>query len=477
MEFRSIRDPKGLGGNDSDIINEKLSVAKTILARPPNKGGAPFIYTFASAKEHLLEDIKIPIFVDNDGNEEYFHTAATDGKKYFWHPEMIKRLNPVELSIVLTHETYHIICQHTDPDRVFGKNKNVWGIAIDYVVNAMIEHDFRQSNRIKNIQYKYDSHPIWKNGLGKPMYFKEIIESIRKEKKDIQDGKFTKEQKQSTKKRKPDLQDLRIYADYTLYGKSAEEIYDKLMEELKDLSDQMVTTIIKELNNNQLDEHKENNTSRSKLLQEIIEAITAAKQLDQSGSIPSAVKDKLLQLEEPKLSWQDIVRISLQVKRQEKGQLNDWSRFRRRNISLGIYSPKKKDQYVKWLAMLDTSGSMSSEDMTYGVSQLKCLDGRSEGIVVSCDAETYWDKAVKISSMNDLPNINPVGRGGTVFSSFFNEYREQCGDDFDLIIIMTDGGVFDLQSLKKPHCDVVWVLTSKDEFNPPFGKVAPMRRF
>jgi hypothetical protein len=43
---------------------------------------------------------------------------------------------------------------------------------------------------------------------------------------------------------------------------------------------------------------------------------------------------------------------------------------------------------------------------------------------------------------------------------------------------MTDGGIFDLNNLPHPGVDVVWVLTNEYErFNPPFGRVAPMRRF
>jgi predicted metal-dependent peptidase len=80
--------------------------------------------------------------------------------------------------------------------------------------------------------------------------------------------------------------------------------------------------------------------------------------------------------------------------------------------------------------------------------------------------------------MQDLPTINTVGRGGTAFSSFFENYKKELGDKFDVIIIMTDGGVWDLNKLISPNIETVWVLTNNYEaFNPPFGRVAPMRRF
>jgi len=478
---RSLLDPKDLGGEQYDKLNDKLRVAKMIIARSPDKGGSPFIYAFATTKTHSLADIKCPVYVDDEGNTEYFYTAGTDGKNYGWSPQMIERLTPKELGVILCHETYHIVFQHCDSNRVFGKNKKVWNIAIDYVVNCMIEHDYRQIGRISTYtNYRDGNHPIWQGGVGKPLYFDELLKSIEEETKALKNmrkGKAPKTNKNSKpQQQKPfSYDDIRIYADYSLYGKGAEEIYDTIMEKLKDMENEMVEMILGALGGQTMDEHSETEIPRPQLLQEILDAVTATKQL--CGTVPASVSDQLLSLQEPKLSWQDIVRNALQAKRQEKGMINDWNRFRRRGVSVDIYMPRKKDQFVRWLALLDTSGSMSRDDMTYGVSQLRCLDGRSEGLVVCCDAQTYWDQATNIRSMSDLPKINPVGRGGTCFFSYFEDYRKYMGDEFDLMIIMTDGGIFDLEKLKRPHCDCVWVITNNYEFKPPFGRVAPMRRF
>jgi predicted metal-dependent peptidase len=145
---------------------------------------------------------------------------------------------------------------------------------------------------------------------------------------------------------------------------------------------------------------------------------------------------------------------------------------------MNMYVPRKKDQFIRWVAGLDTSGSMSRDDMAYGVSQLKCLDGRSEGIVVCWDAQVYWDKATKISGMNDLPNINVCGRGGTCCGPFVNEWRKHIREEIDMMIIMTDGYLFDMEQLKDPGIEILWVITSENKnFKPPFGRVALLRSF
>jgi predicted metal-dependent peptidase len=263
-----------------------------------------------------------------------------------------------------------------------------------------------------------------------------------------------------------------------MFGKSAEEIYDMMMDEFKDMEEAAVNFILQnsDAGDVQSDDHRVVDLPRSSLLQQILEAATAAKQIS-AGSVPAAIEDQLAKLSEPKLSWQDIVRVAFNNKRQEKGSINDWSRFRRRNLSMNMYVPRKKDQFIRWVAGLDTSGSMSRDDMAYGVSQLKCLDGRSEGIVVCWDAQVYWDKATKISGMNDLPNISIHGRGGTVIQSLLTDWRKHIREEVDMMIIMTDGYLYDAE-LKDPGIDVLWVITSENKgFKPPFGRVALLRAF
>jgi predicted metal-dependent peptidase len=475
-------DPKGLAGADLEQLTEKMRVVQMIISRRPDKGGSPFIYAFSSTKRHIIEDISEVVWTNDEGTEEIkTYTAATDGKNYFWHPNKIKNYSAVALSITMMHETWHIVLQHCDPQRVQGKNRKVWNYAVDYVANSMIEHDFRQSNRFyAKDDYRNTEHPIWKGDVGKPLYFSDLLESLRKTKqrlakeiKDLQNGKIPK----IAKPKKPDVNEFRKFADYSLYGRSAESIYEEIMKEFDDMTDAAVNFVLQNSDHGGEDSpHFTIDIPRSSLLQQILDAVTASKKI--AGSAPAGAEGQLAALSDPKLSWQDIVRVSFQQIRKEKGSINDWCRFRRRNLSLGLYTPKKKDQFIRWLAFLDTSGSMSPADMSYGVSQLKCLDGRSEGIVVPVDAIPYWDKMTRIHSMSDLPRINPTGRGGTVAAVAFQELEQKIREPIDMILYLTDGYIFDLDKLKKPKQDVLWVLTSDiDNFKPPFGRAASLRNF
>lgn len=480
MTYKNLSDPQNLA-NDIDKLNEKLSIARTKLAMRPDKGGMPFIYSFAATKDHVLDKIELP---GADGEKVSMETAATNGKQYKWHPDFLRKLTDREIMIVIAHETYHIILQHCNPTRTFGKNPMVWNLAVDYVVNGIIEHDIRHHRRVDSYAcdraYKEKTpHPLWGGNFGRPITLKELLKTIDTQGKQLKKAKKVKKnssnetvEDDNNKKEEPERV---VYADFSLYERSAESIYDEIMKKLRengmgnDLDD-----ILKAagFDTEGMDHHEKIDISRTKLLEEVMNAATTARKM--CGNIPSAIEDQLKQLENPKLKWQDLVRHAMQKIRQEKGRFNDWSRFRRRALSLNLYMPKKKDDSVRWLCMLDTSGSMSDEDIVYGVSQLKVLDGRSKGIVVPCDAKPYWDKAIEIHTMSDLPKVKVVGRGGTVFDEFFRDYQKHIKEPIDLIIVITDGYVF-LDPQLKPPVDVVFVITNSDMPKLPWGRVAPLR--
>lgn len=446
------------------------------MAQNTSKGGMPFVYSFIATKVHILSEDVFPKYIDKDGTEKVAGTAATNGKIYYWHPDFLEKLSANELMIVFAHETYHIIMQHCNPLRAFGKNKTIWNLAVDYVVNSSIEFDKRTLETTKNnntyitkcdeAYEKNTIHPIWNGNFGSPFQLKDLIASI------LEWEGLSEEEKEAKKKilEKEEAKKA-TYVDYSIYKRTAESIYDEIMDARKKagLSDGDFNDIIGQLN--AMDSHMDVDMTRKALLEELLSAHTFSGKM--AGTTPGCIADVLEHLQNPKLKWQDIARQSLQTVRNDRGNLNDWSRFRRRNLSLGLYNPKKKDDFVRWLCMLDTSGSMSMDDIVYGISQLKCLDGRSEGIVVPCDAIPYWDKAVKIRSMSDLPKINLVGRGGTVFDEFFNDYRKKIRDRIDLIIVITDGG-FHL-NCKKPPVDTVFVITNEHMPTVSWGRVAPLR--
>ena len=220
-----------------------------------------------------------------------------------------------------------------------------------------------------------------------------------------------------------------------------------------------------------LDDHIDTEESEEKLAQRVSDAIDTARRM--AGHIPAALEDELGKLTAPKITWQDIIRTRLLKARSGNGR-NDWTRFRSRPMFGGLMIPKRKNYFAHFGCLLDTSGSMSKDDMAFGLSQLCALDERSEGTIVPADAQIYWDEATKIrnASEEEICKVKVVGRGGTKFSEFFRDYHKNIGK-CDFLVVITDGFLIDtdVAAMENPGIDVIWLITSGSAFTAPFGRV------
>jgi predicted metal-dependent peptidase len=226
---------------------------------------------------------------------------------------------------------------------------------------------------------------------------------------------------------------------------------------------------------NTLDDHMDTEESEEKLAKRISDAMEAARRM--AGHVPAALEDELGKLTAPKVTWQDIVRTRLLKARAGNGR-NDWTRFRSRPMFSGLLVPKRKNYYAHFGCLLDTSGSMSKDDMAFGLSQLCALDERSEGTIVPADADIYWDKATKIKKAvaDEISKVKIFGRGGTKYAEFFTDYEKHIGK-CDFLIVVTDGFLLDtdIAEMKHPGIDVIWLITSGTAFTAPFGRAFDLR--
>lgn len=224
-----------------------------------------------------------------------------------------------------------------------------------------------------------------------------------------------------------------------------------------------------------VDEHIDSEESEEKLAKKISDAMEAAKKM--AGVVPAALEEELGKLTAPKISWQDIIRTRILKARAGNGR-NDWTRFKTRPMFSGLIVPKRKNYFAHFGCLLDTSGSMSKDDMAFGISQLQSLDEKAEAVLTCADSEIYWDKSVKLRRFNteELSKITPTGRGGTIWESYFREYEKHIGK-CDFLIIITDGYLMesDLVEMINPGIPVYWLITSTCDFKAPFGKVLDLR--
>ena len=95
-----------------------------------------------SIKRRLL--VKYPFFGSVVANSNFIaepavRTAGTDGKTIYYNPNFIESITDEEQTFVFAHEICHIAFDHIF--RSEGKDKDLWNIATDSVVNAFLKQD------------------------------------------------------------------------------------------------------------------------------------------------------------------------------------------------------------------------------------------------------------------------------------------------------------------------------------------------
>ena len=131
---------------------------------------------------------------------------------------------------------------------------------------------------------------------------------------------------------------------------------------------------------------------------------------------------------------------------------------------------------------VDTSGSISPEDIGIALAQIKALfkqyNARAELL--------YWDTRIRavypFKDIKDLLDKKPMGGGGTDANCIFDyfetnkDYKLRKKEKPSLIIVFTDGyfGDIDKRYYKK-YKSTIWVIKGEYKFKAPFGTIAPFK--
>ena len=88
--------------------------------------------------------VKYPLFGSIVANTNFIAeslvvTVGTDGKNIYYNPSFIESITEEEQIFIFTHEICHIAFNHIIKSN--GKNKEIWNIAADAVVNAFLKED------------------------------------------------------------------------------------------------------------------------------------------------------------------------------------------------------------------------------------------------------------------------------------------------------------------------------------------------
>jgi predicted metal-dependent peptidase len=359
--------------------------------------------------------------------DEWCSTAATDGRHFYYNTRFIELLKPKEIEFLFGHEVLHCVYDHFG--RRGDRDPMLFNIANDYCVNADLKKH-RVGEFITSVPCLYDS-------------------------------KFE--------------------------NKSSEEIYDILYENAEKIN---ISDLIDKLLDDHLDgddgedggggsgDEKEGKgrpklsaEERQKIKDEIKEAMLAAAQASDAGSIPLGVKRMIQDLTDPKMNWRELLRMQL-----ESTIKSDytWMRPSRRGWDMDAVLPgMNRTDAIDIAIYIDMSGSIGEAQGKDFLSEVKGIMEAFESykIHVACfDTEVYNPQQYNSENLDSIEDYELAGGGGTDFDSIFRHLKDEQIEPKRLVVF-TDG--YPCGSWGDPnYCDTVWIIHGDKNPNPPFGTFA-----
>jgi hypothetical protein len=186
------------------------------------------------------------------------------------------------------------------------------------------------------------------------------------------------------------------------------------------------------------------------------------------GKYTGNALDSIVAANTPKISWKEILR---SMYRSAISRKTIPSRMKM-NRRYGFRMPGDRRLYdTKLLFAVDTSGSMSNEDIAEGISVMNSTCKHAKITYMMFDTEVkHTEKDFKRAKKN----FKAYGRGGTDFQCVVDYANES---DVDGVVIFTDGFASEPKRLKG-KTKMLWLLANKDQ-KPPcsWGRVAHLKRY
>ena len=344
---------------------------------------------------------------------DWCQTAATDGRHLFYSREFFENKTAKEIEFIVGHEILHNVFDHIKRNE--GRHPRIWNAAIDYTVNGQLVRD----------------------RIGDPP------------------------------------KEIKIFHDTKHYGKSAEQIYDEIFEEL----DEQELGALGRLLDEHIDwESDAGGTSRpqytkeelKQIRDEIREATIAAAQAAGAGNTPAEVQRMIKELTEPKMNWRQILRQQIQSTIR-----NDytWSRPSRKGWHTGAVLPGMNfDEAIDIAIAIDMSGSISDKQATDFLSEVKGImdEYKDYKIKLWCfDTKVYNEEDFDSQCGEDITEYQPKGGGGTDFDVNW-EYMK--GNDINpkKFLMFTDGYPWGSWG-DESFCDTVFIIHGNNSIVAPFG--------
>ena len=345
---------------------------------------------------------------------EWCATAATDGRALYYNRNFFEDLTNKQVEFVIGHEILHNVFDHLGRNE--GRNRKVFNIAADYCVNGQLIRDH-------------------------------IGEQPPK---------------------------IPIFHDPQHYGKSAEQVYDELMEKY----DEQELDELGKLLDEHIDWDKDDENGRPKytkeelkaIRDEIREATIQAANAAGAGNTPAGVARLIKDLTEPKINWRQYLR--QQIQSLIKADFS-FTRPNRKGWGLGAILPSMKhEETIDICVSLDMSGSITDEMGKDMLSEIKGImdEYKDFKVKIWCFDTSVYNEQNFDSYENDIDSYELKGGGGTEFMANWT-YMKEHNITPKKFIMFTDGYPYGSWG-DEHYCDTLFIIHGNQTIVPPFGQYA-----
>jgi len=354
----------------------------------------------------------------------------------YYNPEFVNKLSDEERVGVLCHEVMHVALCHFD--RAGSRDRNILNIAQDIVINdIIIENNFK----LPELAIIPSNHNVTIAGIkikdtnkkSAEEVYNELIRHAKKVKVACICGNCKSKGKDSGKVEGSCKGfDKHVYPsqpDGTKTGTSGKNSKGKSID--GDGNDEIP------------------NVDWKKALAE------AAEYSKQRGNIPSGLDRWIKEVLYPKMPWREI--LYKYITREIPSDFTYMTQSKK-SIATGIYMPNIYRETVDVVVSVDTSGSISQEQLTEFMSEIIGIAKAFSSIrmnVIICDCNVSEAIEVRNGNIDKLMELKLTGGGGTSANPVV-EYINENLPNTKIWVYLTDG--FTELSIPNPYHSL-WVLT------------------
>lgn len=431
-----------------------------------------------SIKRRLL--VKYPFFGSVVANcnfiaEPAVGTAGTDGKNIYYNPNFIESITDDQQTFIFAHEICHIAFDHIF--RSESKDKDLWNIATDSVVNAFLKQDglpIVEDGVDIPEAINYDAEEMYKkllekkkqqqqngqgngqNQQGSQQQSSSSGENSQEQDKQSQEqsGNGSSKDSQEEEKQQDVGHDTHSMWDKAIEKRHQEEQQQPDEKQNKEQEKKKNEEIKKLTELGEKEAFKQNKIERNKQLEELRKAL--ASQSHGHGNTTNSERRNITDIgtSEPLIDWRRLLKEAVKYD-------IDWS-YQNAGIEDGVVTayleemPRPETEIV-----LDTSGSIDETLLRNFLRECKNILQTSKVKVGCFDTQFYGFTEIK--DVSDIDNLPFYGGGGTNFEVAVNAFTRRVENK----IIFTDGDA----NMPNTPIDAIWIVFGGIKINPAGGKV------